>query len=153
VTEPRTEYRSKKAKKANWGDTHKADIKNLLRLAKAQLPQLKQTLAEASSHWGYEDPIYRFYHHSFKVYEVQKLTQKILEDLKALAPNLPMNQIFLKIITEGTNKNFEISHNEDWLQHTRPIVEAFFHARHMLEMICKYAELKMGLLGRGLRPR
>ena len=111
----------------------------LLQKAKARLPQLKKLLAEASSHWGYEDPIYRFYHQSFKVYDIQAMTQKIMAALQSLVPHLKLNQNFEQIIAEGTGKKFDRSHNENWLGHTRPMVEAFFHARHMLKMICKYA--------------
>jgi hypothetical protein len=31
--------------------------------------------------------------------------------------------------------------NRRWLEATRPIVEAFFHARYFLDMACKYGEL------------
>ena len=37
----------------------------LLANIKAKLPELEELLQEMGSHWGYEDPIYRFYHHSF----------------------------------------------------------------------------------------
>jgi hypothetical protein len=57
-----------------------------------------------------------------------------------IAPHLKLNPQFLQIIGEGTGKEFDPSHNADWLRHTRPIIEAFFHARHMLAMVCKYAE-------------
>ncbi len=30
--------------------------------------------------------------------------------------------------------------NDRWLQETRPIVEAFFHAKYFLDMICRYAD-------------
>lgn len=116
------------------------EIKNLLQVAKARLPQLKKILAEVSDHWGYEDPIYRFYHQSFKVYYVQAKTQKIVAELQALAPHLKMNEDFIQIVFEGTGKDFHESHNKDWLRHTRPMVEAFLHAKHLLEMVCKYAE-------------
>ena len=33
---------------------------------------LKARLEHASSHWGFEDPVYRFYHQSFKVYALQQ---------------------------------------------------------------------------------
>lgn len=115
------------------------ESKLLLQAAKTHLPQLKKLLAEASSHWGYEDPIYRFYHQSFKVYDTQKNTERIVSELKALAPHLKLNANFMQIIAEGTGKSFHLSHNENWLSHVRPMIEAFFHAKHMLEMICKYA--------------
>lgn len=115
----------------------------LLATAKDRLPQLKKLLAEVSTEWGYEDPIYRFYHGSFKVYHIQSNTGKIVETLQALMPSLKLNQQFTNITTKGTGKQFEMGHNRAWDKHTRPMVEAFFHAKYMLEMVCKYAkELK-----------
>jgi hypothetical protein len=110
----------------------------LLKAMKARLPQLKTLLAEVSSMWGYEDPIYRLYHQSFKVYNVQPTTQRIVAELQALAPLLKLNPDFEKIVAEGTGKQFDESHNEDWLRRTRPMIEAFFHARYFLEMAVKY---------------
>lgn len=116
------------------------EAKCLLQKARERLPKLKALLEKASSHWSYEDPIYRFYHQSFKVYSIQSITQEIVAELHSLAPHLRLNHDFEKIIAEGTGKEFNISHNEDWLKHTRPLLEAFFHAKHMLEMLCKYTE-------------
>ena len=48
----------------------------LLANIKSQLPELVTLLNEMNSHWCYEDPIYRFYHQSFKVYNLQKETKK-----------------------------------------------------------------------------
>jgi hypothetical protein len=42
-----------------------------------------------------------------------------------------------QIIAEGTGKEFDLSMNDRWLAETRPIFEAFFHAKHMLEMVVK----------------
>jgi hypothetical protein len=116
------------------------ETKRLLEEAKRRLPQLKQLLADVSDPFWREDPVYRFYHHSFKVHRVQAMTQKIVEEMQTLAPHLKLNEDFLQMVREGTGKEFDMSHNADWLRHTRPIIEAFFHARHMLEMLCKYAE-------------
>ena len=116
------------------------EIQRLLLNAKERLPHLKTLLEEMSGHWNYEDPVYRFYHHSFKIYWIQKQTRSIVTELQALAPHLKLNVDFEKIVTEGTSKEFNISHNKNWLRHTRPMVEAFFHAKHALEMVCKYAE-------------
>ena len=49
-----------------------------------------------------------------------------------------MNKWFAEIIAQGTGRQFELSHNEDWLRHTRPILEAVFHAHYFLKMACKY---------------
>ena len=117
------------------------EVNLLLKSVKNNLPQLQALLAEMSDHWGYEDAIYRFYHQSFKLYRLQNSTLKIVAALRELAPHLKLNAWFEQIIAEGTGKVFEASHNEDWLKHTRPIVEAFFHARFMLAMAVRYADL------------
>ena len=127
------------AKKEPW-ERREEEAGKLLSAAKRKLPELKALLASVSDHWGYEDPIYRFYHQSFKVYHLQTATLKIVAELQALAPHLKLNSDFLEIVAEGTGKQFDMSHNANWLKHTRPIVEAFFHARHLLRMVCKYAE-------------
>jgi hypothetical protein len=110
----------------------------LLLNIKHQLPKLEELLAQIESHWGIEDGFYRFYHQSFKVYQIQQATAEICQALQNLMPNRPMNQWFRKIITDGTGLEFEMSHNRDWLQHTRPIIEAFFHAHFFLKMAVKY---------------
>jgi hypothetical protein len=58
----------------------------LLQRIAATLGELDSLLAECSDHWGYEDPIYRFYHQSFKVFGLQETTETIVAKLQALAP-------------------------------------------------------------------
>ena len=105
---------------------------------KQQLPKLEELLAGVESHWGVEDGFYRFYHQSFKVYSLQQATREICDALLNLLPGRPMNEWFCKIVTDGIGGEFDISHNQDWLQHTRPILEAFFHAHFFLKMAVKY---------------
>ena len=93
-----------------------------------------------NDHWGYEDAIYRFYHQSFKVFFLQASTEQIVTALQSLLPDQPLNDWFLCIVNEGTGKKFEMEMNKAWLQETRPIAEAFFHAKYFLEMICRYAD-------------
>lgn len=50
-----------------------------------------------------------------------------------------MNPWFEGIVSESTGLAFDLSHNEAWLRHTRPIVEAFLHAKYFLEMMVKYS--------------
>ena len=135
----RQKLEKEEAKKEPW-ERREEETATLLSAAKRKLPELKALLASASDHWHYEDPIYRFYHQSFKVYRLQTTTLKIVAELQALAPHLKLNSFFLEIVTEGTDKKFDMTHNASWLKRTRPILEAFFHARHMLLMVCKYAE-------------
>jgi hypothetical protein len=112
-------------------ELREAEEKKLLSAAKRKLPELKALLTSVSDHWGYEDPIYRFYHHSFKILRAQTTTLKIVETLQALAPHLKLNPDFLEIVVAGTAKPAPSQ---------RAIIEAFFHARHLLLMLCKYAE-------------
>ncbi len=101
---------------------------------------LLKLLQEVNGHWGYEDGIYRFYHQSFKVFHLQAATETLVSTLESLLPEKPLNEWFLAIVKEGTGKRFEMEMNQNWLQETRPIVEAFFHAKYFLEMICRYAD-------------
>jgi hypothetical protein len=113
------------------------EIKNLFTKLKAALPHLEALLEECNSDWIYEDNVYRFYHQSFKVYLLQSHTLAIVEKLRSLSPEQELNEWFMQIVTEGTGKTFSPEHNENWLETTRPILEAFFHARYFLEMAVK----------------
>ena len=110
-----------------------------LRERKAALTDL---LAKSSDHWNYEDPVYRFYHQSFKVYYLQEQTKSIVAALAALAPERPLNPWFLEILRLGTGHEFVAEHNSRWTEVTRPILEAFFHARFFLEMAVRYSDLE-----------
>ena len=114
----------------------------LLARIKARLPELESLLAEMCSHWSYEDRIYRFYYQSFKVYRLQEQTRQIIAALELLAPEgAILSPMFREIMDAGASgKQFEMDHNEEWTRHTRPFVEAFFHARFFLEMAVKYGK-------------
>lgn len=114
---------------------------SLLSAIKVRRPELEKLLADCSGHWEYEDRIYRFYHQSFKVFSLQTTTEEIVATLRSLLPGRELNPWVLQIIGEGTGKKLELSMNECWREETRPIVEAFFHARFMLEMAVRYATL------------
>lgn len=88
----------------------------------------------------YEDGIYRLYHHSFKVYELQALTVRAAGIFERIAKsrNCELNVWFKQIIDAGTGKTWEPDHNVQWLLQTRPIVEAFLHAKYFLDMMIKY---------------
>jgi hypothetical protein len=105
----------------------------------ARIDELKALLEESSNHSGFEDPIYRFYHQSFKVYALQERTKAIVRLLASLVPDRALNPWFLQIVAEGTGKQFTPRDNVEWSRVTRPILEAFFHARFFLEMAVRYA--------------
>jgi hypothetical protein len=113
----------------------------LIQRLKERKPQLQQMLEEMSGHWTYEDHFYRYYHGSFKVYGVQVTTEKAVKLLRELLPERKLNMAFDRIIREGTGKQFELEHNKEWDRHTRPMLEAFAHAKFMVEMAVRYADL------------
>lgn len=113
-------------------------VQDLFCEIKRSLPDLEKLLSEVNDKWNYEDYVYRFYHQSFKVYELQHWTQDIVQRLQALLPDRPLNKWFATIVAEGTGITFVGEHNARWLEVTRPILEAFFHARYFLEMAVKY---------------
>ena len=112
----------------------------ILAALRAALPKLRKLLARCNDHWVYEDYIYRFYSQSFKVYWLQAETASIVKALRALAPKRELDPRFEEIVARGTGKNFELDHNNRWIQEAAPIVEAFFHARFFLEMAVRYGE-------------
>jgi hypothetical protein len=117
------------------------DDVELLRAIKERAPALRELLARSSDR-DYEDPIYRFYHHSFKVFNLQPRTEEIVSALRSLLPRRDLNPMFLGIIGQGTGRVFSLDQNADWSGHTRPILEAFFHARFFLETAVRYSRLR-----------
>lgn len=127
----------------NLQDQNKAEDalrERLLACLKEKAEEFRALLEKMESHWGIEDGIYRFYHQSLKVYYVQELTQEAVELLQSLLPERPLNAWFMQIVREGTSKTFELAHNENWLHHTRPMVEALFHTHYFVKMACKYGQ-------------
>lgn len=117
--------------------------RQLLLNLKQKLPELEKLLEKIGSEWNYEDGIYRFYHHSFKVFNLQELTREIVGTLRKLHPDGPygkLNKDFKQIYAEGMNKTFTLDDNDRWLYATRPIIEAFLHAKYFLEQAVKYGK-------------
>lgn len=135
---------------------HRPEVLELFENLKARLPELEKALGGMNEEWCYEDGIYRMYHQSFKVYHLQSSVKEAVELLTSLAPKKhrpkrmalegepreygPLNDWFLKIVADGTAEEFKMGHNREWLKHTRPIVEAFFHTKFFLEMLVKHVK-------------
>src|SRR6266705_5157344 len=113
----------------------------LIQGIKQYKPRLESMMQGMSGHWTYEDPVYRYYHQSFKVYEVQETTRQGVDLLKRLLPERTLNSDFARIVADGTGHTFDLSHNQNWDRHTRPILEAFFHTKFIIEMAVRYADL------------
>jgi len=104
-----------------------------------------RSLLNSCNELEYEDRMYRFYHHSFKVYYLQDSTNSFVKILRMISPNKksdPLDDWFETIIREGTGYTWQSEHNKEWLKYTRPILEAFFHAKYFVEMAVKYGTME-----------
>jgi len=112
----------------------------LLDNIKFKMPDLISCIESADG--SYIDCVYRFYHQSFKVYSLQNITNKMVSILRDLAPEGTTlnNELFLEIIKDGTGLIWEKEHNNEWMRHTRPILDAFYHANFMITMAIKYGK-------------
>jgi hypothetical protein len=88
-----------------------------------------------------EDYIYRFYHQSFKVFgAVEEIkTARVL--FEKIAPDeIEINNWYSQITDEAIGKSFDWEKtNADWLNETRPILEAFWHSKYFLEQMISCA--------------
>lgn len=134
---------NKKKSPQTWAKTRIVRLNNELLLElKARIPRLEEILKEMESHWGGEDMLYRFYHGSLKMYYGQNFTEKAASELKSIAKKLgvELNETYLKITEEGTGIKFNYNYNKNWLQHSRPVMEAFFHSKEILIQALAYAK-------------
>jgi hypothetical protein len=110
---------------------------------RADQQPLRALLDASSNHWGFEDPVYRFYHQSFKVFALQGQTEAIVGRLSRLVPERPLHPWFVEVMGRGTGREFTSADNQRWMSVASPIVEAFLHARFFLEMAVRYADVEM----------
>jgi len=101
------------------------DVQQLYTTLRASLPELEKLLRDCQSHWGYEDGVYRFYHHSFKVYSLQETTSAIVAALQSLASERNLNESFMAIVRDGTGKTFEREHNRHGSRSRGPSLKRF----------------------------
>jgi hypothetical protein len=115
------------------------EVALLLANLKAALPNLEKLREECRARDD-EDVPYRLLHQSNKVYGAQHHTTEIVTCLRVVAPDPgKLDAHFEEIVAAGTGKKWELSHNDDWTRHTRPIVEAYFWTRYLLDMAIRFA--------------
>lgn len=90
-----------------------------------------------SAFGGLEDIVYRFYHQSFKAYRAQEWTEETVDCFRKLLP-VEFNSYFKEIVKQGTSKPFKLEYNRKWVEETKPIIDAYLHVRHMLDLMIKY---------------
>lgn len=117
----------------------------LLRNIKKRMPALEANLERANNiHMGEENMVYRFYHESFKVYNVQDRTKSMYLTLKMISPhgkNKIRDPHYLRIVGDAKfDRKFRLEDNKDWDNVCRPFLEAFFHTKYFIEMALKYGK-------------
>lgn len=116
----------------------------LLKRLKDSRPEMESLLEEVDGHWVSEDRVYRFYHQSFKVFFLNDATRDIVTLLRSVLPHQELNEWFQEIVAEGLSRDWdrERGHqiNESWVSYSRPVLEAFFHARWFLGMCIRYSK-------------
>lgn len=119
------------------GDYKRKDelIPQLLSSIKAYLDEIDKLLEKFDS-WE-EDLVYRFYHQSFKVFEMQNYISEAVKLFVKIAPSgIQLNAWFAEIINEALSKEFSIEKtNPNWISETRCIPEAFWHCKYFLKQM------------------
>jgi hypothetical protein len=122
------------------------DLKNQLQKDQTLLDSIKSNLRDLERlslgfQGMYLDGIYRFYHQSFKVYQLQSITLRAVELFRNIgtSPDRQLCPWFEEIIAAGTGFEFQQEDNLNWTARTRPIVETFLHAKYFVEMMTKCA--------------
>jgi len=114
----------------------------LLRNIKGNLPELKKLLEKINGEFYGEDHVYRYYHHSKKVYYTQETTKKMVDMLRKLSPHKgkwEFHRYFQRLLEKGcADRQWAPADNKDWQNVTAPFIEVFFHARYFLEQAIWY---------------
>ena len=114
----------------------------LLDNIKDNLDELKEVRDEVLAKHSYEDYMYRYYHHSFKVYWLQSCSKQIFEMIQKIKPEkCEIDDEFMDIYLKGSNKSWEEGDNMRWYYEVSPILETFHHCRYFLDMMIKYGEM------------
>ena len=108
----------------------------LLQAIKAHMPELVE-LTDEYTLW-YEDRVYRFYHQSCKVFVLQEFTTRAHALFLRIGGGKPLNEWFETIVSQGTGLHMQQDTNDHWPEQTRPILEAFFHAKYFVDMMVEY---------------
>jgi len=103
--------------------------------------EIEKLKTKLDSDWGLTERFYRMYHQSFKTFRVQKDTMKCFELFQKIAgSDFTINKWFCQLVQEGTGHEFDLSHNQNWLEHTRPMMEAALHTKFFLDLLVKHKE-------------
>jgi hypothetical protein len=89
-----------------------------------------------------ENGVYRFYHGSFKVFNMQepiKEAFKLIEEIGGVDD--PPHLEYALLVKAGTENDFAGDRtNANWDAETKPILEAFWHTKYFIKMMVKYGK-------------
>jgi hypothetical protein len=120
--------------------TEEQRIDQLLERIKARLPELEGLAAEFNA--AEEDFVYRYYHNSYKVFNLQEDILKAFKIIREIGGEAdPPHIEYAQIVKAGTENGFGKDTNANWQVETRPILEAFWHTKYFLNMMVMYAKL------------
>lgn len=110
----------------------------LLANIKQAMPELSRLKLKVDDEWISDDGPYRFYHQSFKVFYLKEIVRDVLEMIRSLdpKPQKSFSPMFEEIVNDCMSQEFSgVSTNMNWTKETRPVVEAFFHAKFFLDKL------------------
>jgi len=88
-----------------YWDRYERNQRNLLQAVKTHMPELKDWAStNIESMWGYEDGIYRFYHHSFKVEGLKGPVKQAIDLFHGIRPG-KLNPDYEAIARAGTTED------------------------------------------------
>ena len=119
--------------------------KELYDNVRLQMPWLQPMLTRMRSRWTYDNSVECLYRGSSQVFFLHHEITEIVKALKSLL-NVELNKQFIKIISEGMRPyeiDYDLSKDKaTFEERARRTLEAFFHCKFFLEMICKYGSLE-----------
>jgi len=110
----------------------------LLANIKAHLLETEKLLV--GFHAAEEDGTYRFYHQSFKAFQLQPYIRRARDLFTRIAPDgATLNAWFTAICDGAVGHEFDSGRtNDNWQVETRPVLEAFWHCKYFLEQMLRY---------------
>jgi hypothetical protein len=131
-------------------NTHQERINALFLRIKARLPELMEIAATLEE--DEEDGVYRLYHGSYKVFNLQDPVCAAFKLIKEIGGEAdPPHFEYARIVEAGTKHQFSATTNENWEGETKPILEAFWHTKYFVNMMVKYGK-KLETVEMALQP-
>lgn len=111
---------------------------SLMQVASTRLPEISALRATSDARF----PCYLRYYYtkSCKVYYIQFSTEDILRLIRSLLQDAKISYrgfhpAFHQAVDPGLNKSFTLEVNDNWIEHTKPLLDAYLYAKSLLDQI------------------